>query len=340
MAKHRSERSLPEEAELILRILWNSRITTVKQLVALTGMPQHKVSSLLTEISNDWNLIRSLRERRPGGSNVWFLTEKGGQTVRAVCDAAGEVPTPEQVAGALQAHALAVNDACSAFVAGARDTEDECGPLAWKLEEEIQWRQGRGRDSVMRADALLHYIRIDDDPGASFSIRPRMYAVELDRGTEPTAELAAKVRRYALARSFVSDPKKNPQPDWTQRWPAFPRVLIVLAGRGDDGPRQLERRLQMALQISLADPIVRRDAGQLHVSLCRLDQLMEQGPHADVFWPLDPQIDPTQLRPTSMAGLDQRRDPPAPAPAETPAAGDGRPTLLDAELDGGEQQYA
>lgn len=312
-----AEKGLDPKAELILRMLGKSRVLTTTMLADLVEVSPSRARDLTKE-GRDWGLLESVAKRQIGGEKVWYLSERGGEQVRQVADDKIVVPTKDQAAGVLQIHTLGVNEACCAMVRGARETDDECGPLHWDLEQSI--RYGPNRDNWLRADAILRYIRVINPD--TFEMRVRNYAIELDRSNEPTDVLREKLRHYAQALAYIHPGDSDPL--WKKRWPSFPHVLLVLAGRGDDTPKQLNRRLQMALRLSLTDPVVQAASTKLHVSMCRLDELSKLGSNADVFWPLDLELaESGGLAPRSLAGIDdlwaqrdreRRATEPAPAP--------------------------
>jgi len=109
---------------------------------------------------------------------------------------------------------------------------------------------GRRRPDSLIADALLTYELAD--PGGAVSVHYRF--IELDRATIPTADLAAKLVRYArLYRHAIpaDDPTEPPVPLWTRHYPVFPTVLAVLAHESRD---RLERRRQVVLALCRENP--------------------------------------------------------------------------------------
>jgi hypothetical protein len=178
----------------------------------------------------------------------------------------------EQVTGPLQAHTLAVNDAGIAFLAAARERGDECTPTSWRHEigHPLNAGRGRARRSLI-ADAVLTYVRI----GAEEVVVEQRF-LELDRATLSIDRLAAELSRYArLYKATGADG----EPAWIKRYPWFPPILCVLAGR--ERPA-LERRRETAVAMLSRD----RDllaAPEVSIRLCLAEDLAEAGPFEPIF---------------------------------------------------------
>ena len=206
------------------------------------------------------------------GEALWFVTSAGADLAQD----SGQVTvrpyrmTPARAAGALQQHTLAVNDVGITFAATARQRGDTCGPLDWMPEVAHQIRRGQ----YLICDALLDYVAEDHAAGTRTQLR---WFIELDRATMPVARLAAKVAMYAEYARLVR-PGSNQAPAWRQRYPAFPRLLVVLAGAS--GPA-LERRACDLAAATAADGALRRTRVAAGVTV--LAHLQEHGPFAPVF---------------------------------------------------------
>ena len=95
-----------------------------------------------------------------------------------------------------------MNDTGIAFVKAAREhAGDSCGPLSWRHEIAHPYTAGRGRHGahLLIADALLSYLQAA--PDESLILHQRF--IELDRGTIPPEQLAAKLARYAQLRHYA-----------------------------------------------------------------------------------------------------------------------------------------
>jgi Replication-relaxation len=207
-----------------------------------------------------------------GGRRIYFLTQTGHQALHLASNARWASARP--AAAALHAHTLAVNDVGLAFARAARERDDEFGPLAWSHEvaHPIGSPATGRRNELVIADAVLTYLQRDDGDLA-FHYR----FLELDRATEPTAALAAKLARYA--RLFTYTTKNHKEPLWHQKYPVFPEVLVVLTGAPEPA---LRRRAQTVLLLCGADRLLQRTP-QAAISIVLLDDLTEHGPWAPIF---------------------------------------------------------
>lgn len=235
------------------------------------------------------------RVHLPGGLSVWFLSEHGIETVEEIpnrVETRRKSISAEHAAGPLQAHTLAVNDVGTAFVQLARERGDEFGPFGWRHEiAHPLGPPGKGREWLI-ADAVLTYQLIE--PGAS---RLHYRFLELDRANRPADDLAAKLGRYGrLYRRPVTGSGRAASGHWRKRYPVFPNLLVVLAGR----PRPaLERRRRTLLALCHADADLAQSP-ELQVFVSLLSDLNESGPAAPVFrTPAEPD------RPVDWLGEDQ-----------------------------------
>jgi hypothetical protein len=205
---------------------------------------------------------------------LWYLTEAGAVAARD----AGMIERPprllsaEQVNGPLQAHTLAVNDAGIAFLAAARRRGDEYGPTSWRHEvgHPLNARRGRARRSLI-ADAVLTYVRI----GAEEVVVEQRF-LELDRATLSIDRLAAELSRYARLYNATGT---DGEPVWIKRYPWFPPVLCVLAGRERAA---LERRRETAVAMLSRDRDL-LDTPEVSIRLCLAADLAEAGPFEPIF---------------------------------------------------------
>jgi hypothetical protein len=220
--------------------------------------------------------------RGRGGLRVWHLTEQGSEAVETIpsrAETRHKTISPGQAAGALQQHTLGVNDVGVAFVEAARVRGDECGPFHWRHEiaHSLGPAPGRRRPEQLISDAVLTYELVEPDGSTSVVYR----FVEFDRATRSAAAVAASLGRYArLYRRTIpaDDPAGPPVALWTRLYPAFPAILVVLAGRRRD---RLEQRRDTLLALCRQDPDL-QDSPEVEVSICLADDLANQGPFAAI----------------------------------------------------------
>jgi hypothetical protein len=220
---------------------------------------------------------------RPGGLLCWHLTEPGADALEAIptrAETRRKPISPEQAAGALQEHTLAVNEVGIAFAAGARERGDECGPFDWfhEVAHPLGPPPGRRAPEQLICDAVLTYLLREDGADAA-SVAYRF--VELDRANRSAPELARRIGRYArLYRRTL--PREGGRGGsvalWERIYPVFPTLLVVLAGRRGD---RLEERRRTVLALCAQDPDLAA-APEVEVSVCLLEDLIERGPFAPV----------------------------------------------------------
>lgn len=219
--------------------------------------------------------------RLPGRRLLWHLTERGAEVVAAIpsrAEARCKVIAPEQAAGALHQHTIAVNDVGIAFAEAAREREDECGPFNWfhEIAHPLGPPPGRRTHEQLIADAILTYQLAE--PGGQTSIAYRF--IELDRANRSAADLARRLGRYArlYRRTIPAVGAGEAVALWSRLYPVFPAVLVVLAGRPRD---RLEDRRRTVLALCGQDPDL-AETPEVEVSICLLDELAERGPFAPI----------------------------------------------------------
>jgi len=219
--------------------------------------------------------------RLPGRRLLWHLTERGAEVVAAIPSRAEvrcKVIAPEQAAGALHQHTIAVNDVGIAFAEAARKREDECGPFNWfhEIAHPLGPPPGRRTPEQLIADAILTYQLAE--PGGQTSIAYRF--IELDRANRSAADLARRLGRYArlYRRTVPVEGTGEAVALWSRLYPVFPAVLVVLAGRPRD---RLEDRRRTVLALCGQDPDL-AETPEVEVSICLLDELAERGPFAPI----------------------------------------------------------
>ncbi len=142
----------------------------------------------------------------PGRRLLWHLTERGvdaAATIPSRAETRRKVISPEQAAGPLQGHTIAVNDVGLAFVRAARERDDECGPFDWlhEVAHSLGPPPGRRMPEQLISDAVLTYQLAEAKGQTSIAYR----FIELDRATRSAADLAHRLGRYArLYRRIVS----------------------------------------------------------------------------------------------------------------------------------------
>ncbi len=265
----------------ILESLYQHRLLTATQIHAL-HTPENGLRwtrRILTQLHQ-----HELIDRAGGPQNhaLWYLTEHGADTVEALSTRAERrrrVTSHDQAAGPLRAHTLAVNDVGIAFLRAARQNDDDCGPLSWRHEiaHPISPSRPKRPAELLVADALLTYIQADEE-----SILLHQRFVELDRGTLPAEQLAAKFTRYARLHDYRPTPKQGEPPArplWCMYYRTFPSVLVVLAHQESTTAR---RRIQRAIALHNTDPERERYA-TVPVSFATLADLCDHGPFAPIF---------------------------------------------------------
>jgi len=228
--------------------------------------------------------------RAPGGRLLWHLTERGADALDAIpsrAETRRKVIPPEQAAGPLLEHTVAVNDVGIAFVRAARARSDECGPFAWihEVAHPLGPPPGRRMPEQLISDAVLTYQLAE--VGGSTSIAYRF--IELDRSTRSAPDLAQRLGRYArfYRRTVPSgNSEGGPVALWSLLYPVFPTVLLVLGGASRD---RLESRRRIVLALCAQNPDL-AETPEVEVSICLLEDLAERGPFAPICRTLaDPQ---------------------------------------------------
>lgn len=221
------------------------------------------------------------------GSHVWHLTEPGVDAIAMVATRAEprrKTISPEAAAGPLQRHTLGVNDVGLAFVEAARDRGDECGPFHWRHEiaHPLGTPPSRHTPEQLISDAVLTYELAEPDGTTSVVYR----FIEFDRATRSAADAAANLGRYArLHRRTIpaENPADPPVALWTRLYPAFPAILVVLAGRRRD---RLEQRRDTLLALCRQSPDL-RDEPDIELSICLASDLADHGPFAPICRTVD-----------------------------------------------------
>lgn len=209
---------------------------------------------------------------------LWFVTEAGVREAKRAGALKGDLTLfrPAEVAGPLQAHTVAVNDAAICFLVAARDRGDEFGPFSWHHEVPHPLSRGRGRRRrTLFADAVLTYLRLTE---AEVVVEQRF--LELDRATMSVDSLASELARYVRLFRAKGD---GDLPLWRSRYPSFPPVLCILTGDEKTVSRAvLERRRDTTIALLRTDPELARTP-KVKISIGLAEDLVAQGPFAPIF---------------------------------------------------------
>ncbi|MFG2667602.1 replication-relaxation family protein [Streptomyces sp. NPDC048387] len=280
-------------AQQAAQVLYQHRLVSTMQLHRLIT-PHHTRSEFLRR------QLHTLRKagfagvvgRRSAGQTqlLWWLTEKGAQTVEAV----GLLqPRPyrmseEAALGPLQEHTLAVVESGAAFVEHARRLGHECGPLDWSPEIAHYYRDEArpGEELCLVPDAVLNYVHTAGKQRTLLT-----FFVEVDRTQMTIARLAQKLHAYAAYHEYAPQSQtakgaRGPRrqaamPAWRYRYPVFPRLLLVLTGASEE---RLARRIADLRSLAASDPALA--STPLRAGVTTLDQLRDRGPFEPVFTPV------------------------------------------------------
>lgn len=264
--------ALPSVAGEILESLYQHRLLSSQQIHQMhTPDASTRWSRELLTGLRRLGLVAFVRAATGSGS-VYFLTRLGAEAVELLPTLSRrKLVDPAHAAGPLRAHTLAVNEVGIAFMVAARERGDEFGPLAW--QHEIAHPIGGRRGQALIADALLTYLSF----GAEGQLIFRYRLLELDRATLPTDALAAKLARYARLYRYSSPGRQEPA--WKERYPVFPGVICVLAGKPD---RRLDRRAQAVLALCREDADLAKNPS-VEISICLLSELSARGPFCAIW---------------------------------------------------------
>ena len=273
--------TLPTVTTEMLTSIYQHRLLSTSQIRAmhLPGHSQRWNERVLAKLTRR-GLVVFVRPGR-GGPRLYFLTLAGVQAVETIptrVETRRKLITPEQAAGPLWRHTLAVNEVGIAFMRAAREHHDDFGPFAWRHEiAHHAPNPGKARGELLISDALLTYLAHGPDGQLTFHYR----LLELDRASVPTDTLAAKLARYADLYRHAPTNRGLPsgKPAWQARYPIFPDIICVLAGQ----PRTaLLRRAQTILALCNADRQLKRTP-EVRISLALLEDLQTHGPFAPVW---------------------------------------------------------
>ncbi|MFI8769448.1 replication-relaxation family protein [Streptomyces sp. NPDC053792] len=284
---------LGQVAQQAAQVLYQHRLVSTRQLHRLVT-PHHTRTEYLRR------QLHTLRKagfaevvgRRSTGQTelLWWLTEKGAQAVEAVglLQPRAYRMSPEAALGPLQEHTLAVVEAGAAFVEHARRLGHECGPLDWAPEIAHYYRDEArpGEELCLVPDAVLNYVHTEAKQRTLLT-----FFVEVDRTQMTIARLAQKLHAYAAyyeyaPQSQTAKGSRGPRrqaamPAWRYRYPAFPRLLLVLTGASEE---RLVRRIADLRSLAASDPALANTP--LRAGVTTLQQLRTHGPFERVFTPV------------------------------------------------------
>jgi hypothetical protein len=270
--------------EQVMAVLFQHRTVTTPQLHRMLRPAPHP--EYLREV------LRTLRSAGLAESadrrhypSVWALTAEGRREVVTWPQFRGRRIYRNTFAGARTAHGLTVTRAALAFFEDAQARGDECRPLDWTPEVAHTVRDGAvDGERTLIADALLRYTR-------SAPKRALLRAfIEVDRATESSERLAAKVITYARFHSAVPAAGRQASADqlglvpWQRSYPVFPRLLFILTGAGE---RALAQRVADLGTLVRQHPLTERFADEVPVGAAVLEELEAGGPSSAVWSPLD-----------------------------------------------------
>ncbi len=272
---------LPAVATEVLTSIYQHRLLTTTQVHAMhmPGRTRRWAERVLAQLASR-GLTAFVRPGR-GAPRLYYLTLAGAQAVETIptrVETRRKLITPEQAAGPLWQHTLAVNDTGIAFMRAARSRGDDFGPFGWRHEIAHEApAAGHARSELLISDALLTYLALGPTQELTFHYR----LLELDRATVPTDTLASKLARYADL--YRHAPTNHGQPSrnsaWQARYPIFPDIICVLAGKSRPA---LQRRTQTVLALCQNDPQL-QSTPEVRISLALLEDLQAQGAYAPIW---------------------------------------------------------
>ncbi|MEV7581662.1 replication-relaxation family protein [Streptomyces erythrochromogenes] len=289
---HSAPTGLGQVAQQAAQVLYQHRLVSTMQLHRLIT-PHHTRSEFLRR------QLHTLRQagfaeavgRRSAGQTqlLWWLTEKGAQSVEAVglLQPRAYRMSQEAALGPLQEHTLAVVETGAAFVEHARRLGHECGPLDWSPEIAHYYRDEArpGEELCLVPDAVLNYVHTHGKQRTLLT-----FFVEVDRTQMTIARLAQKLHAYAAYHEYSPQAqaakgtrarRQATMQVWRYRYPAFPRLLLVLTGASQE---RLARRIADLRSLAASDPALA--STPLRAGVTTLDQLRAHGPFEPVFTPV------------------------------------------------------
>ncbi len=266
----------------LLCALYMHRMATTAQL--------HQLASPTRAITRTRADLRGLRQEGivdqavvEGRKAIWYLTERG-RTIGSRLDELDHRSSPPAPEDPFEAkmrseHTLAVLNTHLAFLRDARRRGDEYGYLDW--EPEIYHRVVEHGADALIADALMRYTAVEPQRALHRAF------IEVDRATMSSEALAGKLLAYARFHQLTPVPPRqrgaqvqSSTPVWKSYYPAFPRILFVLAGGGAKAQGRRIRDLQALAQSS---PLVEMMFQTVRAGVASLREMEESGPSAAVW---------------------------------------------------------
>jgi Replication-relaxation len=274
---------LEDAGDDALRVIHQHRLVTTSQPRALV-LPERSLRRMQAVVAAmaQRGLVAAATARRPWpgqAESVWFLTRRGAAAVEEpdASEPRRRLLTPQQAAGPLQGHTLAVNEVGVAFTRAAREWGHDFDARSWRHEIAHDYRIGKRRRVVI-ADAVLGYLAWSKD-GTPY---PMHRFLEVDRGNMQVEHLVARLRRYVdlygVWRDCQDSQDRSQDPFWPPRYQWFPRVMVVFAPSPRANPA---RRLTTVMRFSRETEVFRWEGWLFSYAL--LDQLVATGPFARVF---------------------------------------------------------
>ena len=286
-------------AALFLRALRDHRIMTVEQLTRLriASNNDSKKASFFASKNEEAQAVytrRTLRKLKAAGyveeikmhaqgraRKCWYLTPRGqelsgGEPKRALKDV--------QAANQINNHTLLANEIGVMLAVEASKHDDEFESGSWRHEQHFYYRPGESTKAALIADAVLEYLAIDGD-----GIRLAHMFLEIDRGTDSVAHVAAKAVAYARLRDFRPTGRQA-HSGWQDSFAEFPRVLFVFGPRDarDLRSERIRRRMMVvrSLAAKLLENYYEEKSQRFTLVFAHIDDLAEQGIFAPVWWPV------------------------------------------------------
>ncbi|MBV7674179.1 replication-relaxation family protein [Streptomyces halstedii] len=307
--RHTGPTGLGQIAQQAAQVLYQHRLASTRQLHQLIT-PHHTRTEYVRRQLHSLRragLAETVGRRTSGQPELlWWLTKRGANAVESV----GLLPqrpyrmNSDAALGPLQEHTLATVDTGLAFVDWARRLGHECGPLDWSPETAHYYRSDTrpGEDLSLIPDAVLSYVHTDSEAKQRTLLN---FFIEVDRTQMSIARLAQKLHAYAAYYDFTPQVSRGTKtsrhattPAWRYRYPAFPRLLVVLTGGTES---RLSRRIADLRSLAASDPAL--TSTPLRAGVTTLERLQNEGPFGKVFSPILGPAQPTDawLRQASPA---------------------------------------
>lgn len=297
-------------AQQAAHVLYQHRLVSTRQLHRLITPNHTRAEYLRRQLHTLRNagLAENVGRRTTGQTELlWWLTEKGAGAVESTC-LLPQRPyrmSPAAALGPLQEHTLATVETGLAFVDWARRLGHECGPLDWAPETAHHYRDDTrpGTDVSLVPDAVLNYVHTDPQAKTRTLLT---FFIEVDRTQMTIARLAQKLHAYAAYQAYTppraarstNTGRRTNTPAWRHRYPAFPRLLLVLTGAPE---KRLATRIADLRCLAANDPTLTNTT--LRAGATTLNQLRDHGPFVPIFTPVlsSPALTDAWLRPPSQA---------------------------------------